>query len=112
MILAEDLWNKPLLISQEETDRTPLLKWMHKKLTSLNIIAIYNLLFNASIYVEEGLSYVICFDKITNTSKYNGLAFRPLSPGLETEMCLIWKKYQIFSNPSEKFLFTMKASFL
>lgn len=114
VILPEDLWDKPLLISQEETDGTPLLQWMHKRLASLNIIATYNLLFNASIYVEEGLGYAICFDKIINTSGYNdnGLTFRPLSPGLETEMYLIWKKYQIFSKPSEKFLSTMKESFL
>lgn len=112
VILPEDLWDKPLLISQEETDGTPLLQWMHKKLASLNIIATYNLLFNASIYVEEGLGYAICFDKIINTSEYNGLIFRPLSPGLETEMYLIWKKYQIFSKPAEKFLTTMKESFL
>ena len=112
VILPEDLWDKPLLISQEETDGTPLLQWMHKKLTSLNIIATYNLLFNASIYVEKGLGYAICFDKIINTSESNGLTFRPLSPGLETEMYLIWKKYQIFSKPAEKFLSTMKESFL
>lgn len=108
MILPEDLWDKPLLISQEETDGTPLLQWMHKKLASLNIIATYNLLFNASIYVEEGLGYAICFDKIINTSEYNGLIFRPLSPGLETEMYLIWKKYQICSKPAEKFLAALK----
>ena len=108
VILPEDLWNKSLLISQEETDGTPLLQWMHKKLASLNILATYNLLFNASIYVEEGLGYAICFDKIINTSEYNGLTFRPLSPGLETEMYLIWKKYQIFSKPAEKFLAAIK----
>lgn len=110
VITPEDLWDKPLLISQEENDKTPLLQWMHKKLASLNIVATYNLLFNASIYVEEGVGYAICFDKIIHVSENNGLTFRPLYPPLETEMYLIWKKYQVFSKPAEKFLNNIKRA--
>lgn len=111
VILPEDLWDKPLLISQEEGDGTPLFQWLHKKPSSLNIITSYNLLFNASIYVEEGLGYAICFDKIINTSASNGLTFRPLHPELKTEMYLIWKKYQLFSKPAEKLLTAIRQTF-
>lgn len=103
-ISPEDLWNKPLILSQEETDGGSLLQWLQRDLSSLNITAIYNLLFNASLFVEEGLGYAISFDRILNMSGNSQLCFRPLFPSLEADMYLIWKKYQIFSKPAEKFL--------
>lgn len=103
-ISPQDLWDKPLLISQEQSDGGALIQWMQRKLSSLNITVAYNLLFNASIFVEEGLGYAIAFDKIINPSGNSPLTFRPLTPPLEVEMCLIWKKYQVFSKPAEKFL--------
>ncbi len=111
LISPEDLWDKPLLISQEESDGGSVLQWIHKKRSSLNIIATYNLLFNASLYVEEGLGYAICLDKIINTSGDSHLTFRSLNPPLEVEMYLIWKKYQVFSKPAEKFLETLQNNF-
>lgn len=109
-ISPEDLWDKPLLISQEQSDGGDLIQWMQRSLSSLNITVAYNLLYNASLLVEEGLGYAICFDKIINTSGASKLCFRPLSPGLEVEMSIIWKKYQVFSKPAEKFLQVLQES--
>ena len=103
-IAPGDLWDKPLLLSQEQAEGGVLIQWMHRKPSSLNITASYNLLFNASLFVEEGLGYAISFDRIINTSGDSKLAFRPLDPPLEVEMYLIWKKYQMLSRPAEKFL--------
>ncbi|WP_343284053.1 hypothetical protein [Drancourtella sp. An12] len=74
----------------------------------MNIIATYNLLFNASLLAEEGLGYAIGYDKIINTAGNSRLCFRPLAPQLESHMRIIWKKYQIFSKPAEKFLEVLK----
>lgn len=109
-ISPKDLWDKPLLISQEQSDGGDLIQWMHRSLSSLNVTAAYNLLYNASLLVEEGLGYAICLDKIINTSGDSKLCFRPLSPGLEVEMSIIWKKYQVFSKPAEKFLQVLQES--
>ena len=109
-ISPEDLWNLPLIISQEQSDGGELIQWMHRNLSSLNIAAAYNLLFNASLLVEEGVGYAICFDNIINTSGNSNLCFRPLNPRLEAEMSVIWKKYQILSKPAEKFIQTLRAS--
>lgn len=103
-ISPEDLWDKPLIISQEESDGGRIAGWLKRSLSSLNITVAYNLLFNASLFVEEGLGYAISFDRIINTSGNSRLTFRPLSPGLAAEMSIIWKKYQVFSKPAEKFL--------
>ena len=81
---------------------------MKRRLSELDITMTYNLLFNASLLVEEGLGYAICFDRIINTSGDSKLCFRPLTPKIEVEMYMIWKKYQVFSKPAEKFLSMMQ----
>ncbi len=107
-ISPEDLWNKPLIISQQANAQGGLAAWMKKELSELEIVATYNLLFNASLMVEEGLGYAIGLDKIIHTSGNSNLCFRPLTPKREAGMSIIWKKYQVFSKASEKFMEKMK----
>lgn len=107
-ISPEDLWNKPLIISQQANAQGGLVAWMKKELSELEIVATYNLLFNASLMVEEGLGYAIGLDKIIHTSGNSNLCFRPLTPKREAGMSIIWKKYQVFSKASEKFMQKMK----
>lgn len=76
----------------------------------LDIVMTYNLLFNVSLLVEEGLGYAICYDRIINTSGDSKLCFRPLYPAIEIEMYMIRKKYQVFSKPAEKFLLMMQEN--
>ena len=107
-ITPKDVWDKPLIISRQGNSTVTLTSWMEKEASELEIVATYNLLFNASLMVEEGLGYAIGFDKIINTSGNSNLCFRPLSPAREAEMSIIWKKYQIFSKASEKFMMKLK----
>lgn len=103
-VSPEDLWDKPLIISQQEEKGGIVTQWLKRQMSDLNIVATYNLIFNASLLVDEGLGYAICFDKIINTTGTSSLCFRPLVPMLEQEMSVIWKKYQVFSKPAEKFI--------
>lgn len=103
-VSPEDLWDKPLIISQQEEKGGIVNQWLERQMPDLNIVATYNLIFNASLLVDEGLGYAICFDKIINTTGTSSLCFRPLVPMLEQEMSVIWKKYQVFSKPAEKFI--------
>lgn len=103
-VSPEDLWDKPLIISQQEEKGGIVNQWLKRQTSDLNIVATYNLIFNASLLVDEGLGYAICFDKIINTTGTSSLCFRPLVPMLEQEMSVIWKKYQVFSKPAEKFI--------
>ena len=109
-VSPEDLWDQPLLISQQETEGGRISRWMKRRLSELDITMTYNLLFNASLLVEEGLGFAICFDRIINTSGDSKLCFRPLTPKIEVEMYIIWKKYQVFSKPAEKFLLMMQEN--
>ena len=103
-VSPEDLWDKPLIVSRQEADKETLPAWIKREISEIEIVATYNLLFNASLMVEEGLGYAIGFDKIINTSDNSNLCFRPLSPKREAGMSIIWKKYQVFSKASEKFM--------
>lgn len=109
-ISPEDLWDKPLIISQQEDKGGALTQWLKRQVSDLNVAATYNLIFNASLLVEEGLGYAIGFDKIINTTGTSSLCFRPLVPKLEEEISIIWKKYQMFSKPAEKFIEILKES--
>lgn len=104
VITPKDLWDKPLIFSQQEDKGGSITQWLKRKSSDLNIVATYNLIFNASLMVDEGLGYAITFDRIINTTGDSNLCFRPLKPQLENEMSIIWKKYQVLSKPAEKFI--------
>lgn len=100
----QDLWDKPLILSAQKADAWPMSNWFGQDITKLNVVATYNLVFNASLLVEEGLGYALCFDKLINVSGDSNLCFRPLSPKMEAEASIIWKRYQVFSKAADCFL--------
>lgn len=109
-ITPKDLYDKPLIISHQRNQGGDFSSWLNCNLEKLNIVATYNLLFNASLLVDEGLGYAIVLDKIINTGDNSNLCFRPLEPAVEDELSFIWKKYQVFSKAAEQFLIKLKES--
>ena len=103
-VTPEDLWDKPLITSRQADKNNELLEWLKKDNREPNIIATYNLVYNASLMVDEGMGYALCLDKIINTSGDSSLCFKPLEPKLEIGMNLVWKKYQVFTKAAEKYL--------
>ena len=108
VITSEDLQDKPLILSRQRSSRSSLIKWLGKRYEDLNIVGTYNLLFNGSLMVKDGMGYALCFDKIIHITEHSSLCFRPLMPELSEEMHIIWKKYQIFPKAAEKFLQKMR----
>ena len=103
-VRPEDLWDQPLLLSRQALIKSSLSNWLQRDLGALNVVSTYNLLFNASLMVEEGLGYALALDKLINTSGDSPLCFRPLEPALRSELHVVWKKYQVFSKAAEAFL--------
>lgn len=103
-IIAEDLWDKPLIISHQTSINSEMFSWLKTDISKLNIVATYDLVYNASLFVKKGFGYVIALDKLINTTGNSTLCFRPLSPTLEAGLCIVWKKYQVFSRASNAFL--------
>lgn len=107
-ICPEDLWDKPLIVSHQKGDDVYLNRWLGREEKELNIVATYNLVFNASLLVDEGLGYALCYDKLINTQGSN-LCFRPFSPHLNAHGFIVWKKYQIFSKAANVFLQSLRT---
>jgi hypothetical protein len=78
--------------------------WFGEDFEKSNIVTTYNLAYNASIMVEEGIGYAITLDKIVNTSSDSNLCFIPLNPSVESGLNIVWKKHQVFSSAAELFL--------
>lgn len=109
-IRAEDLLGKPLLLSRQAMGKDSLSAWFGMDYTDLDIVATYNLLYNASLMVEEGLGYAVTLDRLVNTTGDSPLCFRPLGPRLEIGLYVVWKKFQIFSKAAAKFLAALEET--
>ena len=107
-VTNKDLIDKPLIISRQTNEDSRIMRWLNTTPDKLNIVATYNLAFNASLMVDEGLGYALVLDKIINTSENSDLCFIPLKPDMKVEMYIMWKKYQIFSKATEEFLNVLK----
>lgn len=110
VIVPRDLWNQPLILSAQKHDAGPIANWIKQDLSKLKVVASYNLVFNASLLVDEGLGYAICLDKLINVSGDSNLCFRPLEPMMIAEASVIWKRYQVFSKAADCFLNALKQS--
>lgn len=103
-VRPEDLYGEPLLLSRQIKDGSPFLTWLGRTLTQLNVVSTHNLIYNASLMVEEGLGLAVTLEGLINTTGDSVLCYRPLSPRLEVELFLTWKRYQTFSPAAAKFL--------
>ncbi len=103
-ISPEDLRAQPLILSRQALQDASLQAIFGNNGEKLNIVATYNLLFNGSLMVNEGMGYAVCLDKIINVSGESNLCFRPFEPEVEAPLSLVWKKYQALTKAAEKFL--------
>jgi DNA-binding transcriptional LysR family regulator len=108
-IPIEELANLSLIVSRQgATSEMP--EWLQRNYDRLHIVATYDLIFNASILVREGVGYALGFDKLVNTGAESILCFRPITPAITSPMRLIWRKEQRFSKAAELFLGEVKQN--
>lgn len=109
-VSPNDLINLPLLITNRAIVQNEIANWFSEEYEHLDIVATYNLIYNAAIMVEEGIGYAICLEKLVNISNITNVCFIPFKPGLETGTVVVWKKHQIFSPATSKFIEKLKQS--
>ena len=100
-IKPKDLLNIPLIFSKQALDNNELTGWFGYNVEKLNIVATYNLIYNASFFVEENFGSALTLDNLVNNPN---LCFKPLAPNLKSNLVMAWKKYQVFSKASQIFL--------
>ncbi len=111
-IMPADLWDKPLICSQQIFwEKQDLKDWIKKDIEELNIVATYNLIYNAKLMAEEGFGYVLCLEKLVQISEDGLICQRPLYKGEPSRLDIVWKKYQVFSKAAGLFLQRLKEEF-
>lgn len=80
-VTANDLKGLPLICSRHSIVQKALDEWFSASDCKPAVNVTYNLIYNASLMVEEGMGYAIGLDRLINTTG-SDLCFRPLSPRL------------------------------
>lgn len=109
-VCAEDLAGLPLFCSEQGWN-CDIPRWCGSQIDRLHLTGSFRLSYNGSLFVREGLGYLLTFRHLIDTSPGSGLAFRPLSPRLETKIYLVWKKYHAFTPIAERLLQMLEAAF-
>ena len=109
-IRVGDLVGLPLFCSKQswEGDIRP---WAKERFGELRLEGSFRLAYNGSVFVKEGLGYLLALDGLVDTSSESGLVFRPLSPALEVPLCLAWGRRQTLTPIAKRFLDQLRAVF-
>ncbi|MDE5579826.1 MAG: LysR family transcriptional regulator [Treponemataceae bacterium] len=102
-IKPSDLDGVPILCSRQALTHNELSGWLGKDFKKLKIVSTHNLIYNASLMVEEGFGAALSIKGLINTADSN-LVFRPFRPMIKADLIFAWKKYQVFSKQAEIFL--------
>lgn len=106
-VTPEDLAGRSLILSEQASREMGA--WFRRDLADLDVVATYNLLYNAALLARRGMGVVVSLEGIVDTSPGSGLAFRPLEPAISADVFVAWKRYQAFSPAAEAFLGAVRA---
>lgn len=107
-IEPKDLDSLPIILSRQSQIEENLNRWLKSNNIEFETVATYNLIYNASLMVDEGMGYALTLDKLINYTGTNDLKFIPLKPPITLQSSIIWKKNQIFSNTAKAFLLELQ----
>lgn len=113
-ITKTDLLNLPLICSRQslsDNKHNDIINWFWKDFKNINVVATFDLTYNASILVNKNIGYAIAFDNIVNRNDYTNLCFKPLNPEVKSKLNIVWKKQMIFSKPAQLLLNTLQKNF-
>lgn len=111
-VTAGMLEDKPLIVSRQSLIGNELSGWLGYPLADANIVSTYSLINNAAVMAEEGFGYVLCLDRLANTTETSPLTFIPLRPEMTAPLHLVWRKNHLFSAAAEVFLEEIRNSLL
>ena len=101
LIAQEDLRSVPMILPAQSGTVVP-------EVHSLNVVATYNLIYNATFMVEHGIGCALCLENLLSIAPGRNLMFRPIDPPIKVEAYIVTKKYQTFSAAAKLFLERLK----
>ena len=96
-ISAKDARGIPLICSRQGMVKEFLAGWFGCPFGKLDVVATYNLIYNAAVFVEAGLGAAICIDGMIPQEFADRVVFRPFAPALVSDVYLAWRKNSALS---------------
>ena len=91
-ISPKDARGIPLVCSRQAMVKEFLAGWFGCPFGKLDVVANYNLIYNAAVFVEAGLGAAVCIDGMIPQEFAERVAFRPFAPALTSDVYLAWRK--------------------
>ncbi len=103
VVRPEDLRGRPLILSRQAIANME--EWLGEKVDDLEVVATFNLLYNACALVRAGVGCAVSIDGIISAERENDdLRFKLLEPRMEARLAMAWKRHQVFSPAANVFL--------
>ncbi len=110
-VSPSDISGRRVIVSRQNMAANGISGWMGPDFPEPDVVATYNLLFNASLLVSEGVGIALCLEGIVNTSGDSDLVFVPFEPELRVGMSLVWKKNSVQGRAQRLFLDGLREFF-
>ncbi len=110
-ITFKELSRLPLIMPTQTSNRNKIELYFADRISELNIVATYNLIYNAGLMVEAEIGYALCIDELINTAGEHPLIFIPIAPAFESNVVLFTKKHQVFSKATKMFINKLHEKF-
>ena len=110
-VSPSDISGRRVIVSRQNMAANGISGWMGPDFPEPDVVATYNLLFNASLLVSEGVGIALCLEGIVNTSGDSDLVFVPFEPELRVGMSLGWKKNSVQGRAQRLFLDGLREFF-
>ena len=99
-----------LIQSRHSLPKSNVTEWYKSVAQDIEIVATYNLVYNAALMAEAEIGCVLCIDGLINTTGESKVCFRPLSPPVAAHVDGIWQKNELFSRAAKTFLQFLRAA--
>jgi DNA-binding transcriptional LysR family regulator len=109
-VTVEDIKELPIIMVKRPIIQNEIASWFGDYFEKLNVFATSNMSTNAALLVENGLGYALVLEGSVAIYDKKRICYRPLYPELTSTSVLAWKKHQVFSFATKKFLEFLKSS--
>lgn len=103
-ITPKDLIGKSIILTKRKEVKSLIENWFDRYLEDVSIFATHNMTTNAAVLVEQKLGYAFVLKGSIYFYDKDKIVYKSLQPQVVTNAVLVWKKHQIFSQSSKKFL--------
>ncbi len=108
-VSASDLEGKPVILPRRQNVQSELSNWFGDSFGKMKVLFTSNLSTNGAIMVQGGLGYSLAIEGSVPFWDKQKITYRPLSPELQANSAVAWKKQQPFSLATTKFIEHVKC---